>query len=176
MKIDKRRTACNYKTELGLLIIILLVPNTLASLEYVYMGFPGGSDGKESACKCRKPGFDPWVGKIPWRRQWLPTPYSCLENSMDRGARQAMSMGSQRVRYDWTTNTHTHTHIYTQTHISPWKLNDVFIVYTKGMEVGISLLLWGRIVYPWHGLEFVDVWSSFYGEPVLADIVYISFL
>jgi len=24
--------------------------------------------------KCRRPGFDPWVGKIPWRRAWLPTP------------------------------------------------------------------------------------------------------
>ena len=23
---------------------------------------------------CRKPGFDPWVGKIPWRRAWQPTP------------------------------------------------------------------------------------------------------
>ena len=24
--------------------------------------------------RCRKPGFDPWVGKIPWRRAWQPTP------------------------------------------------------------------------------------------------------
>ena len=24
--------------------------------------------------QCRRPGFDPWVGKIPWRREWLPTP------------------------------------------------------------------------------------------------------
>ena len=29
---------------------------------------------------------EPWVGKIPWRRAWQPTPYSCLENPMDRGA------------------------------------------------------------------------------------------
>ena len=35
------------------------------------MDFPGGSAGKESACK---PGFDPWVGKISWRREQLPTP------------------------------------------------------------------------------------------------------
>ena len=35
---------------------------------------PGGSDGKESACQCRKCGLDPWVGKIPWRRKWQPTP------------------------------------------------------------------------------------------------------
>ena len=38
------------------------------------MGFPGGASGKESACQCRRPGFDPWVWKIPWRREWLPTP------------------------------------------------------------------------------------------------------
>ena len=30
--------------------------------------------GKESACSCSRCGFDPWVGKIPWRRIWQPTP------------------------------------------------------------------------------------------------------
>ena len=30
--------------------------------------------GKETACQCRRPGFCPWVGKIPWRREWRPTP------------------------------------------------------------------------------------------------------
>ena len=30
-----------------------------------------------------RPGFDTWVGKIPWRREWLPTQYSDLEKSMD---------------------------------------------------------------------------------------------
>ena len=33
--------------------------------------------GKESACQCRRCkrcGFNPWVGKIPWRRAWQPTP------------------------------------------------------------------------------------------------------
>ena len=37
-------------------------------------GFPVGSDCKESACQCRRPRFDPWVGKIPWRRERLPIP------------------------------------------------------------------------------------------------------
>ena len=35
-------------------------------------GFPGGSDGQESACNAGD-GFSPWVGKIPWRRGWKPT-------------------------------------------------------------------------------------------------------
>ena len=37
-------------------------------------GFPGGSDGKESIhLQCERPGFEPWVGKIPWGRAWQPT-------------------------------------------------------------------------------------------------------
>jgi len=38
------------------------------------MGFPGGSNGKESSCTCGRPGFDLSFGKIPWRREWQPTP------------------------------------------------------------------------------------------------------
>ena len=40
-------------------------------------GFPGGTGGKEPACQCRRHKtcrFDPWIGKIPWRRKWQPTP------------------------------------------------------------------------------------------------------
>ena len=33
-----------------------------------------GSDSQES--ECRRPRFDPWVRKIPWRKKWLPTPVS----------------------------------------------------------------------------------------------------
>ena len=37
------------------------------------MGFPGGPAVKNSL-QHRRPGFDPWVRKIPWRRKWQPTP------------------------------------------------------------------------------------------------------
>ena len=37
-------------------------------------GFPGGSGAKESACNARNLGSIPRVGKIPWRREWQPTP------------------------------------------------------------------------------------------------------
>ena len=49
------------------------------------VGFPGVSDGKESCLQDRRPMFDPWVRKIPWRREWQLNQYSSLENSMDRG-------------------------------------------------------------------------------------------
>ena len=32
------------------------------------------ADSKEPACQCRSIGCDPWVGKVPWRRAWQPTP------------------------------------------------------------------------------------------------------
>jgi len=44
------------------------------------LGFPGVSDGKKKKIcqQCRRPRFDPWVGKIPRRREWLPTPVFLL--------------------------------------------------------------------------------------------------
>ena len=59
--------------------------------QVLYMGFSGGSAGKESACQSKRhkrQGFDPWVRKIPWRRilAWSPLQYFYLEDSMDRGA------------------------------------------------------------------------------------------
>jgi len=45
--------------------------------EHRKQGFAHGTSGKEPACQCRRPkipGFNPWVGKIPWRRAWQPTP------------------------------------------------------------------------------------------------------
>ena len=41
---------------------------------WIKLGFPGGSDGKSICLQCGRPGFHPWVGKIPWRRKWQPTP------------------------------------------------------------------------------------------------------
>ena len=37
-------------------------------------GFPWWLSGKESSCQCRRRGFNPWIGRIPWRRKWQPTP------------------------------------------------------------------------------------------------------
>ena len=44
---------------------------------------------KKSAWQCRGCGFDPWVGQIPWRRKWQPTPIFLLGNPTDRRAWQA---------------------------------------------------------------------------------------
>ena len=49
----------------------------------VYGGFPGDSDGKESACSA---GLIPRSGRSPGERNGNPLQHSCLENPMDRGA------------------------------------------------------------------------------------------
>ena len=52
------------------------------------LGLPWWFSGKESACYCRRHGFEPWVGKIPWGSNWNGNPfhYSCLGNSIDQRA------------------------------------------------------------------------------------------
>ena len=50
------------------------------------MGFPGGSDGKESACNAGDPGLIPESGRSPGEGNGYPLQYFCLENPMDRRA------------------------------------------------------------------------------------------
>ena len=50
------------------------------------MGFPDGSDGKESACNSGDSGSIPESGRFPREGNDYPVQYPCLENSMDRGA------------------------------------------------------------------------------------------
>ena len=44
------------------------------NIYYLIMGSPDSSVGKESAYNAGDPQFDSWVGKIPWKRERLPTP------------------------------------------------------------------------------------------------------
>ena len=53
------------------------------------LGFPGGTSGKEPACKCRRHkrcGLDPWLGRSPVGGHGNPLQHSCQENLVDRGA------------------------------------------------------------------------------------------
>ena len=52
-----------------------------------------------------RPRFDPKVGKIPWRRDWLPTPvFLPREFNVQRSPGRLQSMGPQRIAHDWLTN------------------------------------------------------------------------
>ena len=52
----------------------------------LFLGFPGGLDGKESACKAGDLGSVPGFGRSPGGGHGNTLQYSCLENPMDRGA------------------------------------------------------------------------------------------
>ena len=65
---------------------------------------PRWLSGKESACQCRKCGkclFDPWIGKIPWRREMkiYSSVLACIILQTEEHDR-LQSMGSQRVGHD----------------------------------------------------------------------------
>ena len=58
--------------------------------------FPSGTSGKEPACQCRRHTrcrFDPWIGKIPWRREWQPTPVFLPGESHGQGSQAGYSPG-----------------------------------------------------------------------------------
>jgi len=46
----------------------------LLSLKTFCKGFPSRWLSCRVCRQCRRPGFDPWIRKIPWRREWQPTP------------------------------------------------------------------------------------------------------
>ena len=62
------------------------------------MGFPGGSDSKESVCNAGDLGSIPGWGRSPGGRHGNPLQYFCLENSRDRGAWQATVQGVTKSR------------------------------------------------------------------------------
>ena len=57
----------------------LIFPSSASQFSGKAQGFPGKrtslgtQTGEGIHLQCRRPGFDPWVGKIPWRREWQPT-------------------------------------------------------------------------------------------------------
>ena len=61
-------------------------------------GFPGDASGEEPACRCRRrkrQEFSPWVGKIPWKKKWQPTPGFAWEIPWTEEPGRLQSMGSQ---------------------------------------------------------------------------------
>ena len=54
--------------------------------------------------QCRRPGFDPWVEKIPWRREWQDTPIFLRgESPWTEGPGGLQSMGLQGIGHNWAT-------------------------------------------------------------------------
>ena len=103
-----------------LLLFLILVMSFLCLFFHICLakgkGFLGGWDGKESTCNAGDPGLIPGMWQSPRERNGYPLQYSCLENSVDRGAWHPKMhgclfrvffflMGSQSVGHDWATFT-----------------------------------------------------------------------
>ena len=80
--------------------------NEYSGLISFKMGFHGSSTGKESTCNAGDPSSIPGLGRSPGEGNSYPLQYSCLENSMDRGAWQVTIHGIT-IRHDWVTFTFT---------------------------------------------------------------------
>ena len=78
------------------LCCMLTVPMYLDSIQ----GFPGGSDGKVSACNAGDLGSIPGEGRSPGEGNGNPLQYSCLEIPMTEHPGGLQSMGLQRVRHN----------------------------------------------------------------------------
>ena len=76
------------------------------------MGFPGGSDGKESACNTRDLSWIPGSGRLPEEGNGNPLQYSCLENPMDGGAWRAIVRRVAKSQTQFTDFTFTFMYTY----------------------------------------------------------------
>ena len=144
------------------------------------MGFPGGTNGKEPACqckRCKRLRFNPRVGKIPWRRAWQPTPVFLPGESHGR-----RSLGGcrhhQDFREQWAASGSKQT-------LSPWqealvvlenrfpgiqdKFNNIFEILTVMNKffrspgpLSPTLILWGHVFL---GTKQKERWE----QPVLVQ-------
>ena len=86
------------------LLLSLLFPLFYSYYFMVCMGLPWWLSGKESTCQCRRQRFNPWVGKISWRRKWQPTLVFLSGKSHEQRSLAGYSpWGCKRVRHDLVT-------------------------------------------------------------------------
>ena len=75
-------------------------------------GLPWWLSGKEFTCQCRKYVLSPWMGKIPWRRKWQPTPVFLAGKSHGQGSLGGYSPWSlKRVGHDLASKQQQHPYI-----------------------------------------------------------------
>ena len=83
---------------------------------HTYTGFPGGSVIKEPSYQCRRDGFDPWIGKVPWRREGQPT--SGFLPGESHGQRSLVSYSpwsrKESDMISWLKQQQKYTHTHTQ--------------------------------------------------------------
>ena len=130
-----------------------------------------GSDGKESVCNVGDLRSMPRSGRSPGKGIGYPLQYSCLENSMDKGAWQSTVHGVTIVRHNWVTNTFTFSckavsvwHLHLSILIPVWWVFSLFcmiVVHTETFWEGVhrfhltvlGLQTQKMIINPWTSLR-----------------------
>ena len=117
--------------------------------EYICVGFLGSTRGKEPSCWCRgqkRHGFDPWVGKIPWRRAWQPTLLFLPGES--HGERSLVGYGPWGRKESDTTEVteHAYTLIYIQP--SSYQLQSHCLLHLFGSPQAKTLLAFPLFPFP----------------------------
>ena len=79
------------------------------------MGFPGGTSSKEPAGDIS--GLNPWVGKIPWRRKWPPTPVFLPGKFHGQRSTVAIIHSMTKSQTRLCTHTHICTHTLQELHV-----------------------------------------------------------
>ena len=104
----ERSTKCKLK----FIHIMMKIYNLYFNLKYIDTSrFPRWHSSKEAAYQSRKwkrHGFDPWIGKIPWKRAWQPTTVFLPGKSLGQGVWQATVHGLTKSRTQLSTHTETH--------------------------------------------------------------------
>ena len=103
----------------------------------VMRGSPGRLSSKEPTCQCRRCRFNPWVGKIPWRKKWQPTPVFLPGKSHGQ---RSLAGYSPRGRKESDTTEHTH--------VQKWRGG-----YLE------SVLFWRKAISPWESWKSSQIWS-----------------
>ena len=83
-------------------LIHLLINSVTINLVPTMWGLPWGLRCQRICLQCRRPGFNPSVGKMPWRRAWQPTPILAWRIPMDIGSLASYSPEGHRVGRNWS--------------------------------------------------------------------------
>ena len=107
-----------------------------------------------SVClQCRKPGFDSWVGRIPWKRKWQPSPVLLPGKSHGRRILVGCSPWG-RKELDTTERLHFHFHKWMQNRSVPH-------YYTEGTEQFLWLsCLWTQVLVSPHWITILWGWAA----------------
>ena len=124
-------------------------------------GFPGGAGGKDPTCQCRRRkrlGFNPWVGKIPWRRKWQPTPV-CLpgESHGQRSLAGYSPWGRKESDTTWPLSTCWPPYWLHQCTFPP-TVNKGSLFSTSSSSLAISCLFYNNHFNMWGD---ISLWFSF---------------